>query len=53
MKNCNELLLENKEWIAKTFKKIDEKMQVVAVRSRDVIADGVDENHRHVAKDPN
>ena len=53
MKNYNEILSENRAWIEETFKKIDAKMQVVAVRSRDVIADGVDENHRHKNCNPN
>lgn len=53
MKNYNEILIENRAWAEDTFKKIDAKMQVVTVRSRDVIADGVDANHRHKSCEPN
>ena len=53
MKNYNEILGENRAWVEETFKKIDAKMQVLAVRSRDVIADGVDVNHRHKNRSPN
>ena len=52
MKNYKELLEENLAWAKETFEKIDKKMSVVTVRSRDIIADGVDENGRHVAKSP-
>lgn len=52
MKNCNEILAENKAWIEETFKKIDTKMQAVTLRSRDKIVDGVDENHRHIVARP-
>ena len=53
MKNVQELLCENKAWIEETFKQIDDKMKVVTVRSRDILADGVDANHRHIGKHPN
>ena len=52
MKNCNQILAENKAWIEETFKKIDTKMQAVTLRSRDKIVDGVDENHRHIVARP-
>lgn len=48
MKSYNTLLQENKEWIESTFAKLDSKLSKMAVRSRDVVADGVDENGRHI-----
>ncbi len=47
MKNCKELLSENRAWAEETFKKIDAKMSKVTIRSRNKIADGVDENGIH------
>ena len=47
MKNYKELLNENIEWVRDTFKKVDEKMSQVTLRSRDKLADGVDENGTH------
>ena len=41
MKNYKELLEENRAWAEETFKKIDNKLSVVAVRSRDKLVDGV------------
>ena len=48
MKNVKELLLENKAWIEDMFAKIDKKMSVVTLRSRNKLADGVDENGVHI-----
>ena len=48
MKNVKELLLENKAWIEDMFAKIDKKMSVVTVRSRNKLADGVDANGVHI-----
>ena len=53
MKNCNELLSENKAWIEETFRKIDAKMSAMTVRSRDKIADGVGADGFHVSRNPN
>ncbi len=47
MKSYNTLRNENIAWAKEIFAKIDEKMSVVTLRSRDKLADGVDENHRH------
>ena len=47
MKNYKELLNENIEWVRDTFKKVDEKMSKVTLRSRDKLADGVDANGVH------
>ena len=53
MKNYEELIEENKAWIAETFEKINKKMEVVTLRSRgrligDANADGV---HRTLPDD--
>ncbi len=53
MKNCKELLAENKAWIEETFKLIDEKMSKVTLRSANLLVDGVDENGRHKTRVPN
>ena len=53
MKNCKELLLENKAWIEETFEKIDKKVSCMAARSRDKVPDGVDERGFHVEQDRN
>ena len=53
MKNYKELLNENKDWVEEVFKKIDKKMQSVTLRSRDKIADGVDEKGFHKEVSPN
>ena len=47
MKNCREILSENRAWAEETFKKIDSKFSKVTLRSRDKLADGVDENGIH------
>jgi len=51
MKNYRELLNENLPWVEETFKKVDEKMSKVTLRSRNKLADGVDEHgvHKSVA----
>ena len=50
MKNYNEILTENKAWAEATFKKIDNKMAAMTLRSRNKIPDGVDEQGFHVEK---
>ncbi len=52
MKNYNEILNENIEWARETFRKVDEKMSKVTLRSRDKLADGVDENGVHKSVRP-
>lgn len=52
MKNYKEILDENLEWARETFKKVDEKMSRVTLRSRDKLADGVDENGIHISRNP-
>ena len=47
MKNYTELLNENRRWAEETFKKVDEKLSKVTLRSRDKLADGVDANGVH------
>ena len=47
MKNCKELLAENKQWIEDTFAAIDKKMSVVTLRSKDKLVDGVDADGVH------
>ena len=47
MKSNAQIISENKEWAIETLKKVDAKMSRVTVRSRDKLADGVDENHVH------
>ena len=44
MKNYTELINENRAWAEEVFKKIDNKMQAMTIRSRYKIPDGVDEN---------
>ncbi len=48
MKNYKQLIDENRAWAEETFKKIDKKMSAVTLRSRDKLADGVDENGVHL-----
>ena len=48
MKNRATILAENMDWVNETYEKLDKKLRVMAVRSRDVVADGVDENGRHI-----
>ena len=52
MKTYNEILNENLSWINETFSKFDEKLSVVTLRSRDKLADGLDENGRHKSVSP-
>jgi len=52
MKNYNQLFSENLEWAKQTFAKLNKKAAVMAVRSRDKIADGVDENGMHISTVP-
>ena len=47
MKSAKTLLEENRAWIDETFAKLDSKLRKMAVRSRDKVVDGVDENGRH------
>ena len=47
MKNYKEILEETRGWAEETFKKIDGKLSAVTLRSRDKLADGVDENGFH------
>ena len=47
MKSFKEILSENRAWAEETFKKIDSKFSKVTLRSRDKLADGVDENGIH------
>ena len=47
MKNYTELLNENRRWAEETFKKVEEKLSKVTLRSRDKLADGVDANGVH------
>ena len=47
MKNCKELLAENKQWLDDLFAKIDAKMSKVTLRSANQLVDGVDENGKH------
>ncbi len=47
MKTYNQILEENKAWAEETFNKIDKKLSKVTLRSRDIIADGCDDNGMH------
>ena len=47
MKNYKELLNENMAWIEETFKKVDDKLSKVTLRSRDKLSDGLDAEGRH------
>ena len=47
MKNYTEILNENLDWARETFKKVDEKMSKVTLRSRDKLSDGVDKDGVH------
>ena len=53
MKNVKELLSENSQWIAETFKAVDNKLSAVAVRSRGKLVDGVGPDGRHKSVNPN
>ena len=52
MKSYNTLLNENRAWAEEVFKKIDNKMSAMTIRSRDKIVDGVDENGMHKSINP-
>ena len=52
MKSYKHLFEENLDWAKETFEKLNKKAAVMAVRSRDKIADGVDENGMHVSTVP-
>ncbi len=51
MKSYKTLLEENRAWAEETFKKIDNKMSAMTIRSRNKIADGVNEDGFHKEKD--
>ncbi len=48
MKTYKQLLEENKAWAEEVFAKVDKKLSKVAIRSRDIIADGCDEAGKHL-----
>ena len=48
MKNVKQLIKENQAWLEETFAKIDKKMSAVTLRSRNKLADGVDQNGEHI-----
>ncbi len=52
MKSYKKLIEENRTWIDETFLKVDKKLSKVAVRSRDKLVDGVDENGVHKSVSP-
>ena len=52
MKNYNQIIAENRAWAEETFKKIDAKFSQVTLRSRDKLADGVDESGIHKTIEP-
>ena len=53
MKNCKELLVENRAWAEQTFKKIDKKLQTVTARNWNRIVDGLDDTtHRRQTLPP-
>ncbi len=47
MKTSAQIIAENKAWIEEIFEKFDKKYRKIAVRSKGMPADGVDENGRH------
>lgn len=47
MKNYKELLEENRAFAEETFEKIEKKLSAVTLRSRNKLADGVDEKGAH------
>ena len=53
MKSYKKLLLENKAWAEETFIKVEKKMSAMTLRSRDKLADGVDESGFHLERAPN
>ena len=52
MKNSAQILAENRAWVDETFAKLDKKLRKMAVRSKGLAADGVDENGKHLVKKP-
>ena len=48
MKNSAQIIAENKQWVEDVFEKLDSKLRKIAVRSKGIAADGVDENGRHL-----
>lgn len=52
MKSYKEILSENRSWAEETFKKVDKKMSLVTLRSRNKLADGVDANGEHKSMSP-
>lgn len=48
MKNYSTIIAENRAWAEEIFNKLNEKMSCVAVRSRNKLPDGVDENGIHI-----
>ena len=52
MKNYKTIIAENRAWAEETFKKSDNKMSAVTIRSRNKLPDGVDENGVHVDRFP-
>lgn len=48
MKNYKQILDESRPWAEATLAKIDNKMKAVTLRSRNKLADGVDENGVHI-----
>ena len=47
MKTSAQILNENKAWVEETFAKVDSKLRKMAVRSKGIVADGVDANRMH------
>jgi len=52
MKTHLQLINENKAWAEEMLKKVDKKMSAVTLRSRNKLADGVDENGVHKSRAP-
>ena len=52
MKSYNQILLENKAWAEETFATIEAKLRLMAVRSRDKLADGTVDGV-HQSRQPN
>lgn len=48
MKKYNDVLETNSTWLKETFDKIDKKMSVMTLRSRNKLPYGVDENGMHI-----
>ena len=47
MKSTAQILAENKAWVEETYAKMEKKLSVMAVRSKDIVPYGVDENGMH------